>query len=110
VAWDSDLRLVQCGVVSLIAHVRSAVRARVASQPGELYLTHRALRFNNRGTGEPCLRTLRTHHTTDVGEAPGPHVSKGIIGRPATQKWAPPSRPARYPPPYAIALSMTYLQ
>jgi len=33
-AWDSDLRLVQCGVVSLIAHVRSAVRAKLAFQLG----------------------------------------------------------------------------
>jgi uncharacterized membrane protein YoaK (UPF0700 family) len=32
VAWDSDLRFVQCGVVSLIAHVRPAVRTKLAFQ------------------------------------------------------------------------------
>ena len=35
-AWDSDLRFVQCGVVSHIAHVRSAVRAKLAFNWGAL--------------------------------------------------------------------------
>src|SRR6266478_5525499 len=34
VAGDSDLRVVQCGIVSLIAHVRSAVRTKLAFQLG----------------------------------------------------------------------------
>jgi len=34
VAWDGDLRLVQCGIVSLIAYVRSAVSAKLAFQLG----------------------------------------------------------------------------